>query len=191
MLLAHAIPLSHSSLHKRWRGSSYPILLWLLYQHRYLDGLISLAFSLAFIMKRCFSLEHTSELFLFSFCSNQLKEERRGKRISFCQSVCLCGVKPWQDVYSRDLVLFNGSLFSPRITGKEQQNVFVSQTVFLSCLQLQLCARVTDWSCCVHVHSDARAHRHGNRMVRLSVLEFISKTVAALRSLAMLSMLLG
>lgn len=87
MLLAYAIPLSHSSLHKRWRGSSYAILLWLLYQQRYLDGLISLAFTLPFIMKRCSSLEHTSKLFYFCSCSNQLKEK---KKKNLCVQACGC-----------------------------------------------------------------------------------------------------
>lgn len=118
MLLAYAIPLSHSSLHKRWRGSSYAILLWLLYQQRYLDGLISLAFTLPFIMKRCSSLEHTSKLFYFCSCSNQLKEKKR--------RTCVCKrVVAWGQTMARCLFKGYDAIqcfpFAQQITGKDQQ----------------------------------------------------------------------
>lgn len=113
MLLAYAIPLSHSSLHKRWRGSSYAILLWLLYQQRYLDGLISLALTLPFIMKRCSSLEHTSKLFYFCSC---IKKKR----------TCVCKrVVAWGQTMAR--CLFKGCdgiqcfPFARQITGKDQR----------------------------------------------------------------------
>lgn len=117
MLLAYAIPLSHSSLHKRWRGSSYPILLWLLYQHRYLDGLISLAFTLPFIMKRCSSLEHTSKLFYFCSVVISWKKKRR---------TCVCKrVVAWGQTMARCLFKGYGAIqcfpFARQITGKDQQ----------------------------------------------------------------------
>lgn len=157
MLLAYAIPLSHSSLHKRWRGSSYAILLWLLYQQRYLDGLISLAFTLPFIMKRCSSLEHTSKLFYFCSCSNQLKEK---KEEPVCASVWLHGVKPWQDVYSRDMMPFNVSLLLNKSQEKISKNVFISQnSLFLQLFTARL--GMCFWlklNYCVYVYSNALAH---------------------------------
>lgn len=156
MLLAYAIPLSHSSLHKRWRGSSYAILLWLLYQQRYLDGLISLAFTLPFIMKRCSSLEHTSKPFYFCSCSNQLKKKKRRT------CVCKC-VVAWGQTMAR--CLFKGydtnvSLLLNKSQEKISKNVFISQnSPFLQlftarrgmCFWLKL-------NYCVYVYSNALAH---------------------------------
>lgn len=155
MLLAYAIPLSHSSLHKRWRGSSYAILLWLLYQQRYLDGLISLAFTLPFIMKRCSSLEHTSKPFYFCSCSNQLKKK---KEEPVCASVWLHGVKPWQDVYSRDMIpMF--PFCSTNHRKRSAKMCLSPKTLFLQlftarrgmCFWLKL-------NYCVYVYSNALAH---------------------------------
>lgn len=116
MLLAYAIPLSHSSLHKRWRGSSYAILLWLLYQQRYLDGLISLAFTLPFIMKRCSSLEHTSKPFYFCSCSNQLKKKKK----NLCVQVCGCMGSNHGKMFIQG-IWYQCFPFAQQITGKDQQ----------------------------------------------------------------------